>query len=88
MLTDASNTFKTVPAPVYVKTFPLTSQSPAVSDIAVTLSDVVVVTGSPRNPVCVPDCDPLVLTAVPAMAFAIDVATSNVLAVRDDPIVQ
>jgi len=67
---------------------PHTSQSPAVNDMAPTDALTPLLSGNPVVQVCVPDCVPDVLIAVPAMAFATEDATLNVLAVIDDGIVQ
>jgi hypothetical protein len=53
-----------------------------------TLKLVPVVRGCPGVPVCVPDWLPEVLTAVPARALAIDVATWKVFVVTELPMTQ
>ena len=66
-------------------TVPHTSQSPAVIWIAVKSWIEAEAMNAAEKAVCVPDCVPLVLIGVFAMAFATEVATSNVLAVMEDP---
>lgn len=62
-------------APLDTKsTVPATSQSPAVSDSAQTLLTTPVLEFTVSEHDCVPDWVPLVFTAVPATALAIDVA--------------
>jgi len=61
--------------------WPEQSQSPAVNATPVILMGVAVAAADPAVPVCVPDCVPLVLIDVPAMAFNTDDATWNVFVV-------
>src|SRR3977135_2144214 len=83
------NTWVCVVAPAgLVITVPQTSQSPAVNDMAVASKAAAVVTGAVKVPVCTPDWLPLVLTAVPATALAIDVAIWKVLVVIVEGMVQ
>jgi hypothetical protein len=61
-----------------------TSQSPAGSDSPVKSFGDPELRPTLAVPVCVPDCDPVVVIAVPARAFAMEVAISNVFVVIVD----